>query len=94
MKREGSGRAVFDSVCKYGTTTATTRGVFVGDPSSRYTFESKTTFDPPMGGIKEGVTKGTGQWMGPCTAGMKPGDIVLPNGSRFNINDARKAAGK
>jgi len=40
------------------------------------------------------VTKGTGQWMGPCTAGMKPGDIVLPNGSRFNINDARKAAGK
>jgi hypothetical protein len=24
------------------------------------------------------------KWLGPCTADMRPGDVVLPNGQRFN----------
>jgi hypothetical protein len=93
MKRDG-GRLVFDSTCKLGATTATTRGVFVGDPKSSYTFESTTTFNPPMAGMRDGVTKATAQWTGPCTGGMKPGDVVMSNGMKFNVNDYKSAKKK
>ena len=86
-KREGS-RLVFDSTCKLGKSTSTTRGVFVGDFKSSYTYESTTTFNPPMPGMREGVTKGAAQWAGPCSAGMRAGDVVMSNGMKFNVNDA------
>lgn len=92
MKREAS-RIIFDSTCKFGATTAATRGVFVGDLTSSYTHESTTTFNPPMAGMREGVTKGVARWTGPCTAGMKPGDVVMSNGMKFNVHDY-KSAGK
>ncbi|HVE88966.1 MAG TPA: DUF3617 family protein [Burkholderiaceae bacterium] len=85
-KRDGN-RIVFDLTCKFGKTTSTTRGVFVGDPKSSYTFESTTTFNPPTPGMRDGVTKATAQWIGPCRAGMKPGDVVMSNGVKFNVND-------
>lgn len=90
MKRDGT-RLLFDSTCNLGQTTSTTRGVFVGDPKSSYTFESTTTFSPPRAGMRDGVTKGTAQWTGPCTAGMKPGDVVMGNGMKFNVNDYKSA---
>jgi len=93
MKRDG-GRLVFDSTCKLKATTATTHGVFVGDPKSNYSFESTTTFNPPMAGMRDGVTKATAQWTGPCAAGMKPGDVVMGNGMKFNVNDYKSAKKK
>ncbi len=93
MKRDG-GRLVLDSTCKLGATTATTRGVFVGDLKSSYTFESTTTFNPPKAGMRDGVTKATAQWTGPCTAGMKAGEVVMGNGMRFNVNDYKSAKKK
>ena len=85
-KRDGN-RVTFDSTCKLGKTTSTTRGVFVGDFKSSYTHESTTTYNPPMAGMREGVTKGAAQWAGPCKAGMKAGDVVMSNGMKFNVND-------
>lgn len=92
IKRQGD-RMVFDSTCKVGATTSTTRAVFVGDFKSSYTHETTTTFSPPKAGMKDGVTKGAAQWTGPCKAGMKAGDVVMSNGMKFNINDY-KVAGK
>lgn len=93
MKRD-AGRLVFDSTCNLKGTTATTRGVFVGDFKSSYSFESTTTFNPPMAGMRDGVTKATAQWTGPCTASMKPGDVVMSNGMKFNVNDYKSAKKK
>lgn len=92
-RREGD-RISFDATCKIGTRTSKTNGVFVGDPKSNYTFESTTTFDPPLPGARPGVTKATAQWTGPCRAGMKPGDVQMSNGVKFNMNDHQKAAQK
>ncbi len=92
-KRDGN-RVVFDSTCKLGKTTSTTRGVFVGDFKSSYTHESTTTFNPPMAGMREGVTKGAAQWTGPCKAGMKAGDVIMSNGTKFNVNDYKSAKKK
>lgn len=99
-KREG-GSLVFDATCKLAlaggkarqaATTSKTHGVFTGDPKSSYTFESTTTFDPPMAGTRAGVTKATAQWVGPCRAGMKPGDVQMSNGVKFNVNDYQNQA--
>ena len=87
-------RLAFDAICKVGKTTSTTRGVFVGDFKSGYTVESTTTFDPPMAGMRNGVTKAAAQWSGPCKSDMKPGDVVMSNGTKFNINDHKSAKKK
>jgi hypothetical protein len=65
IKREGN-RVVSESICKMGPTTATTRGIFTGDFSTAYTFETKTTYEPPMMGMREGASKGSARWTGPC----------------------------
>jgi hypothetical protein len=92
-KRTGD-RLSFDSICKTGKTTSTTRGVFVGDFKSGYTVESTTAFEPPVAGMREGVTKAAAQWTGPCKSDMKPGDVVMSNGARFNVNDYKAAKKK
>ena len=85
-KRSGDGLS-FESVCKAGKTSSTTRGEFVGDFKSGYTVESTTTFAPPMAGIRAGMTKAAAQWSGPCKSDMKAGDVVMSNGMKFNVND-------
>lgn len=86
MKRDGS-RIVFDSTCKLGATTAKTRSVFVGNYSSSYTQESTTTFSPLTAGMKEDVTRQSARWTGRCPAGMTAGDVVMPDGRKFNVHE-------
>lgn len=84
------------SVCDVGEMgTVTSRAVLTGDPGSRYKVEiaSKTT------GAKAPEVNGThnftmeAAWIGPCPAGMKPGDMEVA-GQRFNtIEVQRKASG-
>ena len=92
-KRSGD-RLSFDTVCKAGKTTSTTRGVFVGDFKSGYTVESTTTLDPPRAGMPAGMTKAAAQWSGPCKSDMKAGDVVMSNGMKFNVNDYKSAKKK
>jgi hypothetical protein len=88
MKREAD-RLVIDSVCKFGETTATTHAVITGHFDSAYKVETTSTYDPPMAGIKEGSAVVEARWTGPCKADQKPGDVILSNGTKFNINDAK-----
>lgn len=83
IKREG-GRMIVDSVCRMGTTTATTRAVFTGSFDSNYRAEIKSTYEPPVMGMKEGTVVLQAKWLGPCKPGQKPGDMVLPNGMIVN----------
>ncbi len=53
LRNEG-GKLVIDSVCKIGSTTATSHAVMSGDFSSAYRMESKSTYSPPLMGRAEG----------------------------------------
>jgi len=79
VRRDGA-RFVSDSVCKFRNSTITSRGVFSGDFSSGYKAEINTSYDPPMMGRKNDTTLIEARWVGPCKAGMKPGDMVMPGG--------------
>ncbi|MGJ7604343.1 DUF3617 domain-containing protein [Variovorax sp. LT1R20] len=89
-----SGKLVMDSVCKIGTTTATSRAVMTGDFSSSYRMESKSTYSPPLMGRTEGTSVMDAKWVGPCKPGQKPGDMVMSNGMTMNVLDMMGGRGK
>jgi hypothetical protein len=91
--REGD-KLVVDATCKVSTTTATTHAVISGKFDTAYKIESKATFDPPLRGEKEGTTVIEAKWTGACKPDQKPGDIIMPNGSKINVATQDKAADK
>ena len=95
VSRSG-GKVIVDSVCKFEGTTATTHAEFSGDFGSNYRGDIRTTYSPPMHGMKDSSMVITAKWLGPCKAGMKPGDVMMqgmpgmPNGMKFNPADFQK----
>ena len=88
MKRTGN-QIVVDSVCKFGETTATTHSVFTGSFDSSYKVETHSTYEPPMMGMKEGSAVIEARYLGPCKADQRPGDMILGNGMKINMNDQK-----
>ena len=95
ISRSG-GKVVVDSVCKFEGTTATTHAEFSGDFGSNYRGDIKTTYNPPMHGMKDSQMVIAAKWLGPCKPGMKPGDVMMqgmpgmPGGMKFNPADMQK----
>ena len=78
--------------CKMASSVVTSKGVFNGDFSSSYTGAVESTFAPPLFGQTHSTVKLAGRHLGACGADMKPGDMVMDNGMRMNMNDAAKQA--
>ena len=93
MRKEGD-KVVAESVCKVENSTAKTRAVFTGRFDSAYKADIKTTYDPPVAGMKEASSVIEAKWLGPCKAGQKPGDIVMPGMPNINMDELRKGATK
>ena len=91
LRRDGD-RFVSDSVCKIGDSTATTHAVISGDFESTYQADIQAKYSPPLMGMTEGRSVMNAKWLGPCRAGQRPGDIVMPGGSKINIYDAPRNA--
>lgn len=89
VSRSGN-KVISDSVCKIEGTTATTHAEFTGDFGSNYRGDIKTTYNPPMQGMKEMQMSIAAKWLGPCKAGMKPGDVIMPGGMKFNPAEMQK----
>jgi hypothetical protein len=88
MQREGN-RLTIDSVCKFGPTTAITHSVITGNFDSVYRIDTSSTYDPPMGAMKQSHATIDARWIGPCKTDQRPGDVILGNGVKININDTK-----
>ena len=75
------------SVCKFENTTATTDAVFTGAFDSSYKGDMRTRYSPPMHGMSESKMSMEAKWLGPCKAGQKPGDVIMPNMKGINMNE-------
>lgn len=80
-----------DSVCKVNGVTNTSHMVITGSFDSAYTVTIASTSE---GGEKiKGMPKGEShvaieaQYLGPCEAGQKPGDIIIGNSLKLNIQN-------
>ncbi|MEJ0075486.1 MAG: DUF3617 family protein [Alphaproteobacteria bacterium] len=92
MKKVGD-TIVFDSVCSVGAGTATSHGVISGDFNSAYTIKinSKREGGPPVPNMPAETSMSiAAKWLGACKADQKPGDIIMANGMKMNVNDLPK----
>jgi len=96
--RQVGGTIVVDSVCKMGPMTTTSHAVVSGDFNSAYTVQvdSKQEGGPSIPGMPPGgAMKMTmaAKWLGGCEAGQRPGDMIMANGFKMNINDMQMPPG-
>jgi hypothetical protein len=90
LRWEG-GAFVVDAVCRGGGSTIRTRGRFTGDFGTQYAGELRSTFEPPLHGMKEMNQKIEARWIGPCRPGQKPGDVALDGMGGMNLNEMMQA---
>lgn len=86
MTKQGA-EYVAESECQMMGIKVTSRSIFAGDFNSSYTVKTSAKYDPPMTGMPSGDTTITAQWVGPCSEGLVPGDLLMPGGVKINLND-------
>jgi hypothetical protein len=82
---EKSGDSItIDSTCVIAGQSRTSHAVITGSFDSAYTMVLTSQGDSaPVMTMKS-------KWLGPCTADQRPGDMIMANGMKINILDARK----
>lgn len=89
MRREGD-KWVAESICKFNGSTAKTRAVFTGQFDSAYRADIKSTYEPPLHGMRESSAMIEAKWLGACKPGQKPGDMSMPGMPDINMDEMMK----
>jgi len=87
IRRKG-GEFILDTQCRAGETAFTAHGVSTGSFDADYTtvLTVTRTASPEWPTMPPKMTITTAaRWISACKIGQKPGDIVLPDGSKMNI---------
>jgi hypothetical protein len=88
-----AGNKVFgSSECKLGNSTVRSKSTTTFNGDTSYRTESKSTYEPPLRGVKDSTLVAEAKYIGPCKTGMKPGDISV-GGATVNIFDMTRASG-
>jgi hypothetical protein len=86
MRRDGA-KYITDAECRLGDSVVRSHGVMTMLSDTAYRTEASATFDPPINkDLKESKTTVEGKFLGPCRDGMQPGDMLMPNGQKINLN--------
>lgn len=86
-----SGNTVtIDTICTVGGRATTGHTVMTGDFGSAYIMTVTSQTDRAQGGPR--TTNMSAKWVGPCTGDQKPGDVILPDGRKFNVNNMHPPA--
>jgi hypothetical protein len=82
---------VSDTVCGVAGMTITSHAEITGDFNSAYTVKSTSHSERgPIGPPRDSATTIEAKWLGACKSDQKPGDIVMPGGTKMNITDLEK----
>ena len=79
-----------DATCTTAGKTLTSHAAVTGSFDRAYTMIVTTQGDGIPGGTRTMTV--TAKWLGPCAADQKPGDMIMPNGTKLNILTSRSAA--
>jgi Protein of unknown function (DUF3617) len=74
-----------DSVCRSAGKTTSSHIVITGSLSSKYTM---TVTSQAPGMSVRGPMALYAEWLGPCRADQKPGDVIMPDGTKVNVLQA------
>jgi hypothetical protein len=81
VQRSGSTTTI-DSVCTMAGKTLTSHVVVTGSFDSDYTMTVTSQGDAVPAGR---TTTISAKWLGACAADQRPGDMIMPNGMKMNI---------
>ena len=81
-----------DSTCTLGGKTATAHTVITGSFDSAYTMTVTSQGEGVPGGGNTMTV--SAQWLGPCAADQKPGDMIMSNGMKMNIIEMQRRGGQ
>jgi hypothetical protein len=88
-----AGRIVIDSSCKFGQMTTTSHAEVTGSFDSAYVVKVTLSHEGrPVAGGQSNMTI-EAKWLGPCKAGQKAGDMIMPGGLKMNVRDLQKMRG-
>jgi Protein of unknown function (DUF3617) len=93
MSKEGD-KLVAESICKFDGSAVKTRAVFTGKFDSAYKADIKSTYEPPLRGMRESSAVIDAKWLGSCKPGQKPGDVSIPGMPNMNMNEMRRGPSK
>jgi hypothetical protein len=85
-----AGKVLIHTICKQDGTTATSDAVITGDFENNYRNEMSITYTPPQHGMSSLKMTQEARWLGPCKAGQKPGDIMMPGRPAMNMQEMMK----
>ena len=86
----GVGKVTIHSVCTSEGITATTDAVITGDFENSYKNDMNITFSPARNGMSKMKMTQEARWLGPCKAGQKPGDVMMPGMPAMNAGNAQQ----
>jgi hypothetical protein len=90
VQRTATGITI-DSTCTVAGKTANSHAVVTGSFDSAYTMTVTSQGEGlPGGGTTMTVSA---QWLGPCAADQKPGDMIMANGLKMNIIEMQRRGG-
>ena len=91
VRRDGA-KYITDAECRLGDSVVRSHGVMTMLSDTAYRTEASATFDPPISkDLKESKTTVEGKYVGACRDGMQPGDMLMPNGQKINLNKLPQA---
>jgi Protein of unknown function (DUF3617) len=80
--QESGNTITIDSVCRSAGKTTTSHIVITGSLDSKY---SMTVTSHAPGMSVRGPMALYAEWLGPCRADQKPGDVIMPDGTTVNL---------
>ena len=81
---------VTKSDCDFGVSKISMETVTSGDFSSEYTVKINSKTSHITLGDKSSSSVNKSKYIGACPKGMRDGDMILPDGSKFNSSDMMK----
>jgi hypothetical protein len=90
VQRTANGITI-DSTCTVGGKAVTTHAVVTGSFDSAYTMTVTSQGEGAPAGTRTMTM--SAQWLGPCAADQKPGDMIMANGMKMNIIEMQRRGG-
>ena len=88
--KKSTGNFIITSMCKFSDSNVTTVAILSGDMNSAYKIDRTSTYSPPNKGRKESKQSISAKWLSACKADQRPGDMIMPDGTKINISDIQK----
>lgn len=91
---ESGGTYTFDATCEFGKLKTKSHTEISGDFQSAYTMKiTSDIISGPSPMPKHSVMTQNATWVGECSGGLAPGDMLMPNGMKVNPLKVMKPAG-